>query len=464
MKKFLKSVAVLAVAPFVTTAGAQEPESDLVADDIVYEAGAIEVVRPAGEVGSALERAKPVEPSNVGAPKFAVTTKNRKFIFAVGGQIVPVMGYDIGNNLYAQDDAGINFVTGDIPVPALAGHKGDFFINPINGYVDFSVVAFSGTRNQLTGYVKIGTNGINSTIKLKRAYLTWRNFQAGAITTIMKDGLAAQPPTIDPQGPGGDVAGMAYSLAYVSPSYDGFRFAVGLEKPTFNSSNGVYLGEDFRSHYGHQVDASVDELFPDVPMWIEYQASKQNRVRLSGVLRSFAYQDMVQKKRRHLLGWGAMLSGNFSFWQPLTFNFQGVCGRGIANYIQDLAGRPLSFTPKSDELGRMEANPMLGLVFGASLNATSRLQFNVVGSYTRIWNVGDYATVDDKLVADANGVEVMTAGAPNFHYSAYLAVNCFYNFTSYLSWGIEYLYGHRTTWNLGGANDSRVQTQLCFSF
>ena len=98
---------------------------------------------------------------------------------------------------------------------------------------------------------------------------------------------------------------------------------------------------------------------------------------------------------------------------------------------------------------------MMGLVFGASYNATSKLQFNVVGSYSRIWDVGDYAVADD-----ADGV----AGMDNYRYGAYIAANCFYNITNYLQWGIEYVYGRHQTYALGGANDSRVQTQLSFSF
>lgn len=433
-------------------------------DDIIYEVGAIEIVKTDGAVGEMLKKARPVEPGDVEAPKFAITTKNRKFMMSIGGNITPIVGYDIGNNLYSQDDAGINFVTGDIPVPALTGHKGDFFVNALTSYIDMSLVAFGGTKNQLTGYIKLGTDGISSAIKMKRAYVTWRGFGAGLMSTLMKDGLAVQPPTIDPQGPGGDVSGGAYQLSYTSPSYSGFRFALGLELPTFCSSSGVYRGHDYRSYFGRQVDSSVDQLYPDVPVWVEYQKSESNRVRFSALLRNFAYQDMVSRQRRNIMGWGTMLSGNFSFWEPMVFNFQAVYGKGIANYIQDLAGRPLSFTPKNDELGKMEANPMMGLVFGVSYNATKRLQFNAVGSYTRIWNVGNYAIIDDAEVADANGDKVMTAGTSNFRYSTYVAVNCFYKFTSYLQWGVEYVYGRRNTWNLGGANDSRIQTQICFSF
>lgn len=107
---------------------------------------------------------------------------------------------------------------------------------------------------------------------------------------------------------------------------------------------------------------------------------------------------------------------------------------------------------------------MMGLVFGASYNATDKLQFNAVYSYTRIWNVADYAVIDDKVVSDANGDKVNQAGDANFRYSNYLAANCFYKIKPYLKWGIEYVYGRRNTWNLGGANDSRIQTMLSFTF
>ena len=78
--------------------------------------------------------------------------------------------------------------------------------------------------------------------------------------------------------------------------------------------------------------------------------------------------------------------------------------------------------------------------------------------------MGDYAYVDDTKVADANGHETFSAGDANYRYATYLAVNCFYKFNSFLTWGIEYLYGRRDTWTLGGANDHRVQTQIAFTF
>lgn len=442
----------------------EKEQDDFISDNgTVVRAGSISIVKTTPELGGMLSRARPQEPNTSQAPAFAIKTDNNKFVLSIGGCINPIMGWDIGNNLYNTDDAGIQFVTGQIPVPAVTGHKGDFFISALDSYLDATFVAFGGSANELTGYMKLGTNDVNSQLKLKRAFITYRGFLAGYANTLINDGDASQPPTIDPQGPGGILGTTAYQVAYKSKDYNGFRFAIGLEMPSFCNSNGYYLGKDFKQYYGKKIDASVDHLVPDVPMWIQYGRGN-NRVRFSALLRNFAYQDMLAQKRRSLWGYGVMLSGNFSFYKPLVFNYQAVYGRGIANYIQDLAGRELSITPKNDKPGYMETNPMMGLVFGASYNATNRLQFNVVGSYTRVWNVGPYAVTDDTDITDANGNTVRAAGNNNFRYSTYVAANCFYKFSSFVKVGMEYLYGHRETWNMGGANDSRIQTQLSLTF
>lgn len=450
------------MVPLVSVQASAQTSDD--GGDVVYDLGVVEIVRPSGSLEELLESVRRPQPDTDKTSAFAIRSNGNKFVLSIGGRINPILGFDIGNNLYDQDGAGVQFVTGAIPVPPLTGHRGDFFINALGSYLDASIVAFGGTDNQLTGYIKIGTNNVDKGILLKDAYLTYRGFTVGRVQTLFQDGDAVQPPTIDPQGPGGMVGTTLYEIAFRSRNYNGFRFAVGLDLPTFDNSDGYYRGHDYREYLGHQVDVSVDQMVPDIPAYVEYEWSSRNRIRLSGVYRNFAYQDLLTKKRRNTAGYGVQLSGNFSFYKPLVFNFQALYGEGIASYIQDLQGRPLSFTPKDSEPGKMEANKMMGLVFGASYNATRKLQFNAVYSYTRIWDVANYATIDDRVVKDANGENVREAGEANFRYSNYVAANCFYKFNPHLKWGIEYVYGRRDTWNLGGANDSRIQTMLSFTF
>lgn len=409
----------------------------------------LSVVRTDSALQAQLKTARQAEPATVPLPNFAIQTKNKAFSLAVGGNISAVAGVDLGNDLYDQSAAGLSFVTGAIPVPATSGNRSDIFISALNSYLDFTAVGFAGTPNQITGYAKLSTNGINNAVSLSRAYITWRGFTMGQALTLAQDGDACQPPTIDPEGPNGMLSTVGMQVSYRSPSYGGFRYALGVELPTYYNSNGIYRGTDFARERGKYVDTSVNDMVPDFPMWVEYQASASNRIRATVVLRDFQYQDLVKNTRRDLFAWGTMLSGNFSFYSPLTFNFAAVYGKGIGNYLQDIAGRPLSFTPKNDQLGRMQANPMMGLTFGASYNITDKWQVNAVGSYSRIWDVAPYAVQSDNA---------------NYKYADYAAVNCFYNITNYLQWGLEYLYGRHVTWNQGGANDHRIQTQMSFTF
>jgi len=208
-------------------------------------------------------------------------------MLTIGGAINVIMGCDLGNNLYKMDGAGINFITNEIPVPAVKGRKADYYINALNSKIDLQVVGFGGTANQITGYFRIGTNGISPQIKFKRAYLSWRNFTGGLKKTLLEDANACQPPTIDPQGPSGCVSTTVYEVGYTSPSISGFRFAAALDMPTWYSSNGVYRGKDYPTFDGTQVAdyGDAEQVVPDIPIWAQYEFSKWNRIRVSGIIR-----------------------------------------------------------------------------------------------------------------------------------------------------------------------------------
>lgn len=452
MKLLHKSLALLcAVGATLPTAA----QTDAQPEEVVFQTGSIELVSTANNPVAldVVTKAKEGEKPGFTVPKFAIKSRNNSFVMSIGGSLSTIMGYDIGNNLY--ETAGVDFTTSEIPVPAQKGKKGDYFINPFVAALDFTVAAFAGTENQITGYVKIGTNGNNHNIILKKAWVKWRGFLVGMHHSLFTDSQALQPPTIDQEGPCGDVVTTSYQIRWQSPYYNGFSFAASLEMPSYMSSNGVYRGKDFPQYYGDLVSTDAQEFVPNIPMWIEYKASSQNRVRFSAILRDFAYRDLVKDKVRNTLGWGVMLSGVFSFYKPLTFNYQAAYGRGIATYIQDIAGSQISFTPKDNRPGEMEATKMMGLVLGASYQVSPKWQINAVGSYARTWGVSPYAQIGD------NGD---IAGPNNYHNAWYLAANVFYNITPYLQWGLEYDFGRRTTYALGSADDSRIQTMLQFSF
>lgn len=408
---------------------------------------------------SIFESTRPKGNKDIPVPHFCIHTDDHKFALTIGGQVNPIMGIDLGTNLYEQQGAGINFVTNAIPVPAVKGQRSHFYINALNADIDFQVVGFGGSNNQISGYIKFGTNGNDNTLQMKDAYVSWRGFTAGRKTTLFKDELAAQPPTVDPQGPSGEVGSTAYELSYISPAYKGFRGAVGFATPTYYHSSGRYYGPDYKDYDDEDGNLVANPNYysqniPDIPMWVEWSVSRYNRVRVSGLLRNFVYRDVVDNRKRHVFGWGLMLSGNYNPVEPLILYFQGVYGKGIGNYIQDLSGLPLSFTPSSEDIGRMTANPMMGVTLGATYNFNKRWQANAMVSEARIWNVAPYAEENSTPEGHLN----------DYKYGFYFAVNGFYNITSYLQVGLEYLYGRRGTWNVGSGFDNRIQTQFMLSF
>lgn len=438
-------LALALIAPGIAMAAEAPDTTDIAAGKKLH------FGRTTPEVAAILDKTRPHEAKSIPTPKFSLTSGNNNFILTIGGQINLITGGDIGNNLYSQSGAGINFVTSAIPVPATPGKKGDFYITPLDGAVDMQVVGLAGTDNEVTGYVKAGTNGVTQSIVLQRAYITWRGFTGGMKLTLFQDDYACQPPTIDPEGPCGCISNVAYELSYKSKSYNGFRFAVGLDVPTFYSSQGYYRGKDYPVYSDKLVSTTTyDQIMPDVPAWIEYSFSQWNRIRLSGIYRNFRYKDLVANKSRNETGWGVMLSGNVQPASKWILYYQAAYGKGIGSYLQDIAGHPYSFIPSDSDPGRMTASPMLGANIGVSFNATSKLQFNAMFSESRIWDVKDYANANPE--------------SSNYKYALYGAVNCFYNINSFLQLGVEYLYGHRQTWNIGGATDNRIQAQLSFTF
>ena len=408
------------------------------------ESGALLVIEKVSPTDSlVLANARPHEPRPIPAPKFILKSKNNNFMMTLSGWTSMLVGADIKNDLY-KTSAGTGFIPADIPLTTTRGQKSDFYINPLGGVLMFQIVGLAGTKNEISAFIKLGTSGMTPFLAYSRIHFTWRGITFGQKLTLMQDEYACQPPTIDPQGPCGDVSTVAYEINYKSKSYNGFRYAVALDMPTYYASNGLYRGKDYPIFDDKDVIGNANELIPDIPMWIEYQKSATNRIRLTGVIRNFRYVDLVENKTRNLLGWGTMLSGNLNFWKPLTFYAQAAYGKGIGNYLQDIAGKPISFIPKDNEPGKMKASPMMGLVFGASINATPKLQFNAIISESRIWGTSEYYK--------------------DYKYTLYACANMFYNVTSYLQWGVEYLWGKHVSWEKTNGIDNRIQTQLQFTF
>lgn len=462
----MKHIFCLLFAVFLTsTVMAQTPRMNLRSEEIdSSKDGRIYLIHTAKDtmVYEILKKDRPKSFRDTPVPHFAIHTGDNSFILTIGGKLQPIIGWDLGNDLYEEAGAAGGFITNQIPVPAKRFKKSDFYINALNANLTLQIVGFGGTDNQISGFFKIGTDGYKNPLKLKLAYVKWRGFAAGMKKTLFEDEDANMPSMIDPQGPAGAVDATNYLFNYESPSFNGFRAAIGIEIPTFNTSDGRYLGKDYKQFNGQDIlnkpvvdPTAYNQLVPDIPAYLEWARDGGNRIRLSGILRTLNYRDVLHNRRRTTVGWGVQLSGNWTPLNQLSFFGQAVYGKGIGNYILDLAGIPLSFTPKSSDPGRLTSTPEMGLVFGFTYNIGKRWQMNAVYSMSRMWNVGPYALSESESGSNPDEFN-------NYRYSNYVGANVFYQISSFFQVGAEYLYGQRHTYYRGQAHDNRISFDVCF--
>ena len=79
--------------------------SEIDSADVIIGNSAIELIYTTPEIAEILDRARQIEPNDGGTPRFAIHTRNNKFIMSIGGNINTTLGWDLGNNLYKVDGA-----------------------------------------------------------------------------------------------------------------------------------------------------------------------------------------------------------------------------------------------------------------------------------------------------------------------------------------------------------------------
>ena len=125
----------------------------------------------------------------------------------------------------------------------------------------------------------------------------------------------------------------------------------------------------------------------------------------------------------------------------------GVYGRGITPYLQDLAGSPYDFAynPKNPE--RMQTMPMWGWQAAAQLNI-------VPG---RFWLAGGYSEVN---LEENNGY----LSANEYRKGQYVFGNAFCQATPNITFALEYLHGTRKDMGGSMSRANRISIMAQYNF
>lgn len=363
------------------------------------------------------------------APYFMFLSKNGDFALGVGGQ-VRTRGYFDWNGSIPND----SFVPYDIPIPKDPTRMHALSASVSGTGLFFTLLGSNKLLGNYMAYFQADFSGYNHRgFRIKKAYITFREWTLGYAVSTFED-TKAEPSTVDGAGPNGINSRKNILARYLHNFKKNWSVAASLEFPQQSiSADGEYT-------------AACNPYIPDVVSFIQYQwDGGASHVRLSGLLRTLSYRDLVKQKNYNITGWGLQLSTVVNALPSLSF--QGIIstGQGHASYTTDLGNGDFDLIPVEDEKGKLYAPWAAGIVLGAQYYFNKKLFMNLAFSEQTYYPRPNPKNSDYK-------------------YGVYAVGNLFYDITPRFEVGFEYLHGKRKNFNGESGSANRIMAMFLLSF
>ena len=284
-------------------------------------------------------------------------------------------------------------------------------------------------------YIEANFNGYNARdFHLKKAYVQWREYTLGLAPSTFSD-PASQTPMVDANGTANKVAPTNVLFRYMPVVRNRWVFAVSVEDP----SSPAQLSTD------DETCSKVHKWFPDFAAFAQYQWSKDEHVRLSGLYRLMTYRDLVNANKYNVSGWGVQLSTVAKPYRQLTLYGNFVYGHGYTSVLNDLMIGSYDLIPKPGEPGRMYSPGAFGWHVGAQWHFRPNLFACVAAGQVRY--LPHYAVAPDE-----------------YKYGQIVTANVFWDPTPRTEFAIEYDWGRRVDKSGMRADAHRIGAVVQFSF
>ncbi|MCM1377088.1 MAG: DcaP family trimeric outer membrane transporter [Clostridium sp.] len=363
------------------------------------------------------------------APYFMFMSKNANLAMGIGGVIRMRGWFDWNNAVPANGFAPIA-----MPIPRDPTQKRQFKATPAGTGLFMTIMGRNTPLGNYMGYIEGNFDGYDHIgFKLKKAYFIINDWTVGYATSTFSD-PAAEPLTIDGAGASGKVAKTNVLVRYIHTWKDAWSVAGSLEFPQSGIQDDAVL-----------TKKCMDWL-PDVAAFGQYQwDGGLSHIRLSGLLRTISYRDLVADKNRNKIGWGISLSGMVKVIKPLTLYGIASYGEGNASYLNDISGSSLDLIEDPVHPGKLYAPNALGLTFGAKYNFKPNIYMSIALSELQYY-------------------EKKPKVADDYRYGLYGAASIFWDITPRLQVGAEYLAGKRVNFSGEHTNANRIDALFMFSF
>lgn len=366
--------------------------------------------------------------SDPDAPYFLFLSKDAQLAMGIGGAVRMRAYYDWDG---AQPSSG--FAPYLIPMTKDPASMRHFDTTPSGTCLFFRILGRNKTLGHYQLYIEANFNGYQARdFHLKKAYAIINDFTIGYANSTFSD-PAAVPPTVDAQGPTNKISPTATLIRWMPVVKDKWVFAVSGETP----SNSISVdGEHTKK---------VSNWMPDWAAFAQYQWHPGQHVRLSGIVRTLSYRNMVAEQNHNIAGWGVQLSSVSHPATPLTLYLTASYGKGYAGTGGDLSIGNYDLVSNPEAPGTMYAPASYGWCLGLQYNFRPNLFVSANASQTRY--LPEYKVSGNE-----------------YRYGIATAVNVFWNVTPRIQVGAEYDFGVRHNFSGAHQNANRAGAMCMFSF
>ena len=363
------------------------------------------------------------------SPYFMFMSKTGNLAFGVGGQ-VKIKGYYDWNGSIPSS----GFTPYSIPIPKNPATMRNLAASASGTGLFFTLLGHNSLLGDFMAYFQADFAGYKDRgFRIKKAYFTFRDWTVGYAVTTFED-TKAEPATVDGSGPNGVNSRKNVLVRYLTPFKKNWTFAASFEFPS-------------QSIMADSKDTEeCNAYLPDLAAFLQYQwDNNHSHVRLSGLLRTLMYRDLISQQNRKVTGWALQLSSVIRIIP--NFNFFGIVstGEGHASYTADLGNGDFDLIPDTQNPGKLYAPLSAGYVAGLQYFFRPDLFSNLVFS-------------EQKYFPKRNPNDTQ------YEYGLYGAANLFWDITPRLELGLEYLHGKRKNFDGSYGSADRIMAMLMLSF
>jgi hypothetical protein len=343
-----------------------------------------------------------------------------------GGFVQALSLYEFGGVIASHD-----YVVSNLPVPDRWDQQNRFGIDASATRFNADLTHQTSSIGAIRVFAEADFRGASNVLRLRHAYISLLGITAGQTWTFMYDADATAP-TIDQQGVNSRSFFRTPLLGYIHKIGAKTSLGISLEMPNarITAANNI---------------VAVNQSVPDIPVFIQYKTTA-GHVKLAGVVRNIGYGNNAEEKIRFKQGWGVLLSGSLKPFSAITLHGQGIYGRGIARYINDLAAQSLDLLPDYSNPDKADVQNMFGASVGLRADVSNKVYLSSNFGVAQL-------NENERYVIDSD-----------YKSSKYFSGTLFWKAYPNLLFAAEYLYGYRKNINGDYGDANRIQAMLRYNF